>query len=143
MKALVLIPVLVIGCVGGFALMLKLSGLRMNLMDVLLAAAVPAAAAMISMLPILRTRETDPVSIVQRALIGTVLHILGTFAFAAILVAFHIETLHGPFVYWLLGSYWVSLIVLVWQLRLVMLRVTNTLPNHLPHNLPNTLKVQN
>jgi hypothetical protein len=135
MKAMALIPLVVVGCVGGAALMFKLSGLRLNLTDPIFAAAVAATAATIGILPILRTRQTDPAGIIQLALIGTVLHILGTIVLAGALIAAHIETVNGPFVYWLLGAYWISLIILVWQLRLAVLHLTN--------HLANNLKVQN
>jgi hypothetical protein len=128
MKAIALIPLVVAGCVGIVASLLKLAGVKLNLLDPALAAAVAAAAATVAMLPILRTRQTDPVGIIQFALIGTVLHILCTFVLGAVLLFSHVENLHGPFVYWLLGAYWVSLAVLVWQLRLAILSLTNNSP---------------
>ena len=78
---------------------------------------------MLGMLPMLRSRQTDPVAIVQLALIGTVLHIFCTIFIAAALLFFHVENMHGSFIFWLLGAYWVSLVLLVWQLRRIIMNL--------------------
>jgi hypothetical protein len=127
MKSMVLIPLAVAGCVGGIALVLWLAGVRFNLLDPLNAAVVTAIAATIGIIPILVVRQTDPASIVQLALAGTVLHMLCTAALVLGLVGTHLADFHGAFIFWLLGAFWMSLAILVWQLRRVILDMTATL----------------
>jgi hypothetical protein len=123
MKSMVLIPL----SVSITALVLRIAGLRFAVTDPLSAAVIAAVAGTLGILPILRTRQKDAVTIVQRALVGTVLHLLATAVLAVALVASHLVNPRGPFVFWLLGAYWISLAVLVWQLRRVMLEMTGTL----------------
>lgn len=124
MKPMVLIPLAVAGCVGIAALIATGLGARFSPMDPVMAAAITSISGVAGIFPILRTRQKDAVAIVQLGLIGTVLHVLCTAIFAVALAATHVVKLHGPFVFWLMGAYWVSLAILVWQLRRVLLVMT-------------------
>ncbi len=127
MKSMALIPVVVAACVGITALVLKVAGVQVHPIDPLAAGVVAAMAGMAGILPMLRISAPDPGTIAQRALIGTVLHMICTAALAIGMVASHVENIRGAFVFWLLGAYWVSLVILVWQLRRVMLEMTANL----------------
>ena len=69
------------------------------------------------MAPILRSGRKDPVSIVQMALVGTVVHLVAAAVLGIALIVTHAVDARGAFAFWLLGGYWVSLMALVWQLR--------------------------
>jgi hypothetical protein len=127
MKSMVLIPLIVAGFVGSAAFVLKHMGVQFSPMDPLNAGAIAVIAAGLGTLPISVTRDKDAAIIVQRALIGTVLHVLCTAVLAVVLIASHVANANWSFVFWLLGAYWVSLVILVWQLRRVMLGMTATL----------------
>ena len=127
MKSMLLIPLIVAGCVASAALVLKLLGMHFSPLEPLNAGVIAAIAASVGTLPISVTRDKDAAIIVQRALIGTVLHVLCTVVLAVVLIASHVANANWSFVFWLLGAYWVSLVILVWQLRRVMLGMTATL----------------
>lgn len=124
MKSMVFIPAVIAGCIGSAALLLWAVGVRFSPLDPINAGAITAIAAMIAILPVVRTRQTDPAAIIQLALLGTVLHLLCTAVQAGGLIALHLVNFHGPFIFWLLGAFWVSLAILVWQLRRVILEMT-------------------
>jgi hypothetical protein len=121
MKSMALIPVVVAACVGIAALALKVAGVAVNLIDPLAAGIVAATAGILGILPLLRLSEPDAGTIAQRALVGTVLHLFCTCAVAGVFIASQVVNFRGSFVFWLLGAYWVSLAILVRQLRRVML----------------------
>jgi hypothetical protein len=125
MKPLVFIPVVVAASAGAAALLLKITGVRLNPSDPINAAVIAALAANAAILPMLRTRQKDAVAIVQLALIATVLHVVVTAGLTVAAIATGIENIHGPFIYWMLGAYWVSLAALVWQLRRLIIEMTH------------------
>ena len=126
MKVMVVIPMLILTCVGFAALLLKSAGVHVNPIDPAMAAVIAATAAMVGILPILRSRQTDAVAVVQLALIGTILHMFCTGLLTCVVIATRLEDLRGPFVFWLLAAYWISLAILVSQLRRVLLDMTPT-----------------
>jgi len=126
MKSMVLIPLAVLACVGVPALILWFLHVRFSPLDPIDAAVITAIAASIGILPLLRTAQTDPTAIVQIALIGTILHLMCTAALSIAVVTLNLANFRGPFIFWLLGAFWVSLAILVRQLRRVMLDLTAT-----------------
>jgi len=85
----------------------RVSGLNPQLSSVLVAAGVGLVASETALLPIVFKRNAPPVEMFQRAFIGTVLHL----GLAAILGTTAVFTLRlgNNFVFWLLGSYWITL----------------------------------
>lgn len=124
------------------ALALRLTGARFSPAEPLAAGIIASVAGIVAVLPLLRTRQKDPVTIVQRALIGTVLHVLCTAVMSGVLVVTHVVTFHGPFIFWLLGAYWFSLAILVWQLRQLILAMTANVGQP-QGNISTNLRVQN
>ena len=78
-----------------------------------------------------RSGRRDPSSVLQMALVGTVLHLLAQIALGTTLYATHAVDLHGNFVFWLLGEYWLSLIALIWQLKRM---ISSVIPEAKVHN---------
>jgi ABC-type cobalamin transport system permease subunit len=124
MKSLIIIPLIVFAAMAIAVIMLSTAGLRFKLADPVLAGGVAATAGIVGFLPILRARHKDAVSVVQLALIGTILHLLCSVALGIALIASHTVDIHGRFIYWFLGAYWASLVALVGQLRRSILALT-------------------
>jgi hypothetical protein len=117
MKQLVLIPLAVGAALAAAAGLCVLAGLPLHGgRDLVTAAVVAMIAAEVALLPAWAARRGEPAKLASTALGGTVLHLLLTiFLAAAVMVARVVEPA-GPFVYWLLGAYWLSLAMLVWAL---------------------------
>jgi len=85
----------------------KVLGLNPHLSSILIAAAIGLVAAEVALLPIVLSVSKNPAEIFQRAFAGTVLHLLAAVILGAVAV-FGLK-LGGSFVFWLLGSYWITL----------------------------------
>jgi hypothetical protein len=121
MKSLTIIPLAVAAVLGIAAVVLSLAGISVKPAEPIIAGAIASAAGVAGLLPVLRSRRRDAVSIVQSALAGTMLHLLTQIALAVGFLASHAVDRHGAFPLWLLGGYWTSLSALVWQLRRIIL----------------------
>jgi len=117
MKPLVLIPLTTAALFAVVFALLAVLGLQIRTVDPLAAGAISAGAGIVGILPIAVSKRKDPVGIFQLALIGTVLHLVGAIALTAAAIAAHLVAAKAGFLYWLLAGYWVSLIILIWQLR--------------------------
>jgi hypothetical protein len=120
MKSLFAIPTIVAALLGAAALLLAVAGVRINPAQPLAAGVIASVAGILGLMPIQRNHQGDSVSIVQSALAGTVLHLLVSAILTLILLASHGVEGNVSFITWLLCAYWISLIVLIWQLRRVM-----------------------
>jgi hypothetical protein len=85
--------------------------------DPMAAGIISAVAGVVGFLPIALTKRKDAVGIFQLALVGTVLHLFAAVALTGAAVGTHAVALRMDFIYWILGGYWVSLILLILQLR--------------------------
>jgi hypothetical protein len=117
MKPLLLLPLITAGFFAIVFAALTLCGLRIPAIDPLAAGTICSAAGIAGIMPIAIAKRKDPVGIFQLALIGTVLHLVGAVALTIIAMAVHLVAAKLGFMYWLLAGYWVSLIILIWQLR--------------------------
>jgi hypothetical protein len=124
MKTLLVIPITIAAVFGIAATALVIAGFSVKPADPLLAGAIGSAAGILGILPALRSRGKDPVAAIQSALAGTVLHLLTQAILAIAIIASHSVQSHA-FPYWLLGGYWTSLVVLIWQLRRIILGIAN------------------
>ena len=116
MKTLLLIPLAVSIAMAAAAGLCRWAGLPPHMPDLLAAAVVAVITAELAVLPAFVLRKSEPVKLAQAALGGTVLHLLLTiFLAAAVMVARGVD-LAKPFVYWLIGAYWLSLALLVWAI---------------------------
>ncbi|HEX4053537.1 MAG TPA: hypothetical protein VHX86_04660 [Tepidisphaeraceae bacterium] len=125
MKSLIVIPLTVAVVFGIAAVVLSLAGMAVSPADPIAAGAISAAAGMVGLVPVLRTRGRDAISVVQSALAGTIFHLLTQTALAVGVIASHLMIHHGAFPFWLIGGYWTSLTALIWQLRRFILAVPN------------------
>jgi hypothetical protein len=117
MKSLILIPVITAAFFAIATALLAASGVRIHPADPLAAGAISAGAGILGILPIAVSKRKDAVGIFQLALVGTVLHLVAAVALTTAAMAAHLVTAKLGFMYWLLAGYWLSLILLIWQLR--------------------------
>ena len=121
MKSLLVIPLVVAVPLALASGVLLAVGARINLLEPISVTIICSAAGMLGLLPLIRGGGRDLTGVLQRALIGTVLHLFSATALAGAAIALHIVEARLPFVFWLLGGYWISLIALVIQLRRIIL----------------------
>lgn len=126
MKSLIVIPLTVAAVFCIAAIVLSLAGMSFRPADPIIAGAIASAAGIMGLVPILKSRRRDALSVVQSALAGTMLHLLTQIALAVGIIASHVMNRHGAFPFWLLGGYWTSLTALIWQLRRIILAIPNT-----------------
>jgi len=117
MRSLLFIFVTIAAVFSAAVALLMSCGIRIPLNDPIAAGAISASAAILGVMPIMFSKRKDAVGIFQLALVGTVLHLFAAVAFTAVAVAVHLVAMKLGFVYWLLAGYWLSLILLIWQLR--------------------------
>jgi hypothetical protein len=112
------------GVIGLMCAVLVAAHIHVNPVEPVAAAFIGAASGTIALLPLLRGRHRDMVSVLQLAIVGTVLHLATQVALAAGMFLSHTVSPRGPFLMWLLAEYWTSLICLIWQLRRIILSIT-------------------
>ena len=112
MRALVLVPAVVVIAVAlGFAI-LRTMGADAHAKEMLAAAGTCLIAGELAAVPMLLSRNESQASVMQAALVGTTVHLLVSIVIAGVVLLGHLP-LGESYVYWLLGLYWVTLIALV------------------------------
>jgi hypothetical protein len=117
MKSMVIIPLAFAAAVMGVAGALFYSGMHIKPADALAAAIIGASAAALGLVPLWRGRHKDPVGMVQAALIGTVVHLLTALTLTLLAISTHLVDPRGAFMFWLLATYWLSMIIVIFQSR--------------------------
>jgi len=121
MRMLVTIVLEVLVAVGAAAVLLSLLGVPVRPLEPSLAGPTAALAAAIAATPMFWSTGKSMVAVLQFALASTVIHMMLTGLAAIALFASGAVSIRGPFVYWLIGAYWISLAALVWQLRKIII----------------------
>ena len=117
MKPLILIPLITAAFFAAGTALLMSCGVHIHTIDPLAAGVICAGAGILGVIPIAVSKRKDAVGIFQLALIGTVLHLVGAVGLTTAAMAAHLVSAKLGFMYWLLAGYWISLILLIWQLR--------------------------
>ncbi|HEX4123339.1 MAG TPA: hypothetical protein VHY37_01330 [Tepidisphaeraceae bacterium] len=117
MKSLLIIPLYTTVALVLVAIVLAGVGVRVHPADPLCAAAIAAIAGVIGVAPVVLRRPNDQAEAVPLALAGTVLHLLSAAVMGVSLLASKWIGDHSRTGYWLLGSYGISLVVTIGQLR--------------------------
>jgi hypothetical protein len=117
MKPLILISLITAAFFASATALLVVCGVRIHLSDPLTAGAIAIGAGVIGIIPIIVSTRKDAVGVFQLALAGTVLHLVGAVALTVAAMLTHLASAKLDFMYWLLAGYWVSLVLLLWQLR--------------------------
>jgi hypothetical protein len=112
MRILLVIPVsLVLAAACGFAVCAALH-INPHAREMLLAVGACFVASELALVPTLLTRGAEQPAVAQAGLLGTVIHLLACSVFGGALLLLKPLSIDGTMVYWLLGMYWVTLIVL-------------------------------
>jgi len=112
LRTLLIIPMAIAIAVGlGYALCSAFSW-NAYPREMFFAAITAGVAAMLATIPIILTRASAQIAVVQAALFGTIVHLLASFGIATVVVFARLVTAQ-PFLFWLVWLYWVTLFVLV------------------------------
>jgi hypothetical protein len=113
MRAAVIIPVLIVLSVaGGYAIAVAMS-VTPPLREMIAAAVVCLIASELALVPLMRTRGATQASVVQAALLGTIIHLFGCCGLGGALIITKPFGIGLAFTFWLLGLYCLTLIVVV------------------------------
>jgi hypothetical protein len=107
--ALLLLPAVLVVAAGGYALCAA-AGWRFDARHTGLAMAVALLSAAAAFAPLVLTRGASQAAVAQAALLGTLVHLLGSLVGAAALLFMKAGV---TAVYWLLAFYWATLPVVV------------------------------
>ena len=112
MRAMLLIPIALLICAAGGYAMCRALGISVHERELISAVLTCLFAGEVAMIPMVLTRGASQVTVVQSALMGTTLHLFVCLAIATG-VTFGKLVPAGPYLYWMLFFYWVTLISLV------------------------------
>ena len=110
---MLLIPLVIALVAAAGALACRALGIPPHIREILFAAGACSVASEIAMTPILLSRGSNQAGVAQAGLIGSLIHLLACSVLGGALIIFKPLRLEPAFVYWLLGLYWLTLIVLV------------------------------
>jgi hypothetical protein len=112
MRALILIPIVVIAVAAGGYAMVHALGDGVELRSLLVAGIGSLLAGELAAIPLLLTRHSAQPAVAQAGLIGTLVHMMGNLGIAAVVLLGKMPV-GSSFVYWLMAFYFPTLIVLV------------------------------
>lgn len=114
MRTLLIIPVLIVLCLaGGYVLTQAFVSKTPPLREMIAAALICLIASEAAMIPVIRMRGASQAAIAQAALVGTVIHLFVSCGLGGGVIITKAFGLSPSFVYWLVGLYWVTLVVVV------------------------------
>jgi len=123
MKSLFIIPAAIALFLALLAGALTVAGVHVRPADAIASAVIAIAAALLGILPITLRRASDPAGSWLMALAGTVIHLLVVSVASIVLILSGIIVLGDAFPFWMIGAYWLSLLLLAWRLRLMAMKV--------------------
>ena len=109
-RTLLVIPVAVVAVAGSGAAICSVLGFNAHLADLLLASTICLVAGVAGSVPVSLTVSNSPAAVFQSAFLGTIVHL----ALSVVLCGVAIFGLKrgGPFIFWAIGMYWVTLLAL-------------------------------
>jgi hypothetical protein len=116
-KSVALMAMAVTGALATATAIFLAIGIHIRLSEPLAAIVIATTAGAAGVIPLLAGRAKDAASLAQMALVGTLVHLLASVVLAPVFIECGVVSLKGAFAYWLLAGYWVSLLVLIGQLR--------------------------
>jgi hypothetical protein len=112
MRAFVLVPIVLAVAFAAAIGICRAIGIDAHLRDLLAATLTCLVAGELAIIPLMLSRGANQAGVAQAALVGSVVHLFVCIAVAGVVVFARLGP--GPvYLYWLLGFYWVTLIVLV------------------------------
>jgi hypothetical protein len=113
MRTLIVIPVVVVLIAAGGYLTCGALGLNPHAREIIFAAVVCLIGSELAVVPLVLTRGAAQPTVAQAGLVGTMIHLFVIALLGGSLIVFKPVTLAPAVVYWLLGLYWLTLILLV------------------------------
>jgi hypothetical protein len=114
MRIVLLVPLALILTAGAGWIVCRGFGFGFVVRDVIAAGLICLISADAAMVPLILTRHARQGAVAQAALVATMVHLMLSGAFAAVVFLAKVPPGIGPsFLYWLLTFYWISLIVVV------------------------------
>ncbi len=113
MKTLLFIPMVLLVIVGGCWGVSTAMGLQPHVRELIAAAVICVISGDLALLPAVLFRKSEPATVSQAGLAGTVVHMFLTLLLAAVVWMGKLVAYRQMFLFLLLAFYWISLIVLV------------------------------
>ena len=113
LKFLAFIPILIVIVVGILFAVCKVMGLHFYAREILSAATICIFSGELALLPAVLLRKADSGTVSQAGLVGTVVHMFLTLLLSAIVWMGKIVEHRSAFIFALLASFWISLLILV------------------------------
>ena len=111
MRGLLTIPLAVLLAAAIGMIGCRLAGLQVSALTVGIAGLACVVAGELGLLPSLFARGASQGTIAQAGLVGTIVHLFAAAVVAALVFLGHLNV-GNSFIYWLLGFYWITLLVL-------------------------------
>jgi len=113
LKTLLLIPIVLLVIVGGCVGTAGIAGWQPYVRELIAAALICTISGELALMPAALLRKSDPATVSQAGLAGTVIHMFLSLLLAAVVWIGKLVVNKQMFLFMLLGFFWVSLIVLV------------------------------
>lgn len=113
MKTLLLIPIVLLVIVGGCIGVAMAAGWQPYVRELIAAALICTISGELALLPAALLGKSDPATVSQAGLAGTVIHMFLSLLLAAVVWIGKLVVNKQMFLFMLLGFFWVSLVVLV------------------------------
>jgi hypothetical protein len=124
LKSVVLITAIVAGCFIAAFGVLRVLHMAVNPDFPLATGAVAIVSALAGIFPLVRNRNTDPGTMLQKAMAGTMLHMLVAAALSVLVISLLPRAHRLDLIFWVLGGYWVSLLTVVWRSRQIIVKAS-------------------
>ena len=111
MRGLIFIPLALLAVIGGGVALCAAAGWNVHAREMAFAAVSSGLVGLLAFVPMIVARNASQGNVAQAALVGTMVHLMGHAAVAAIVIFLRIP-LHGSFIWWLMPFYWATLVAL-------------------------------
>src|SRR5262245_54686385 len=108
MRALVLIPVAILLTAACGLAAAQMLGFEIHVRELMMAAFTCLIAGVLAVVPLILARGASQIAIVQAALIGTLVHLF-VCVIASMVLTFAKLAAPQPYLFWMLGFYWMTL----------------------------------
>src|SRR5262245_27184887 len=128
MRMLIVIPVVVVLIAAGGYLTCGVFGWNPHAREMIAASVVCLIGSELAAIPLILTRGASQAAVAQAALVGTMIHLFLIALLGGAMMMLKPLPLDNSMAYWLLGLYWLTLIVLV----VVFVRAVKLAPMDFP-----------
>lgn len=123
MRAMLAVPLVMLLIVGGAWAIYMVGGWRLPVREMLVAGGTCLISSELALIPLLMSRHSSQMAVMQSGLVGTTVQLLVGVVLAAVVILGQYP-LGSSFIYWLMALYWVTLAIVV----LVYVRAVKAAP---------------